>query len=315
VLKLDLKDFFPSVTFARVRGLLIAYGYSYPVATSLAVVMTEAERQPVEVEGETFHVPVGLRHCVQGAPTSPGLCNALVLRLDRRLAGLARKHRLAFTRYADDLTFSGDVSRDVVWRVRMRAETIIKEEGFALNPDKTHVQGQGGRQTVTGVVVNRVLGLSRQDRRRLRAALHQLGKTEGPDRAADAQRASHRGPEFLTSQLAPRARMSLRPADRGLPLEPGHFRLRIRQPLSLPLSSPSWLPSSPPCTNRGAAADKGPDQGINLGSWIVALQRGHRCPNSRRRPQAPRQNSTGRDKIGPSRTLQPALPISGQARG
>jgi len=91
VLKLDLKDFFPSVTFARVRGLLIAYGYSYPVATTLAVVMTEAERQPVEVDGTVFHVPVGERHCVQGAPTSPGICNALLLRLDHRLAGLAKK--------------------------------------------------------------------------------------------------------------------------------------------------------------------------------------------------------------------------------
>lgn len=92
VLKLDLKDFFPSITFARVRGMLIAYGYSYPVATTLAVLLTEAERHSVEVDGEVFHVPVGLRHCVQGAPTSPGLCNALVLRMDHRLAGAARKY-------------------------------------------------------------------------------------------------------------------------------------------------------------------------------------------------------------------------------
>jgi RNA-directed DNA polymerase len=105
VLKLDLRDFFPNVTFARVRGLLIAYGYSYPVATTLAVLLTEAERQPVEVDGQVFHVPVGLRHCIQGAPTSPGLCNALVLRLDHRLAGLAKKQALSYTRYADDLIF------------------------------------------------------------------------------------------------------------------------------------------------------------------------------------------------------------------
>jgi hypothetical protein len=52
LLRLDLKDFFPSVTFGRVRGLLVAYGYSYPVATTLAVLMTEAERQPVESEGK-----------------------------------------------------------------------------------------------------------------------------------------------------------------------------------------------------------------------------------------------------------------------
>ncbi len=108
VIKLDLKDCFPSIHFGRVRGLLISLGYGYPVATTLAVLMTEPPRQPVELNGKVVHVPVGPRVCVQGAPTSPGICNAILLRLDRRLAGLARKHGYAYTRYADDLTFSGD---------------------------------------------------------------------------------------------------------------------------------------------------------------------------------------------------------------
>ena len=174
VLKLDLQDFFPSITFARVRGLLIAYGYSFPVATTLSVLMTEAERQPVEVDGQVFHVPVGLRHCVQGAPTSPGICNALVLRLDHRLAGLARKHNLAYTRYADDLSFSGDLSRDTAQKLRQTVSRIIEEEGFKANLEKTRLMGQGTRQTVTGVVVNQTLGLSRQERRKLRAMKHRL---------------------------------------------------------------------------------------------------------------------------------------------
>jgi RNA-directed DNA polymerase len=92
VVHLDLQDFFPTVTFARVRGFLIACGYGYPVATTLAVLVTEAQRQPVEVNGEVFHVPVGQRHCVQGAPTSPGLCNALVAKCDGGLAGLAGEY-------------------------------------------------------------------------------------------------------------------------------------------------------------------------------------------------------------------------------
>ena len=183
LLKLDLKDFFPSVTFARVRGLLIAYGYSYSVATTLGVLMTEAERQPVEVDGNVFHVPVGERHCVQGAPTSPGICNALLLRLDHRLAGLAGKRGLVYTRYADDLTFSGDIDRNAANRVRSLASRIIEEEGFRVNTDKTRLMGQGNRQTVTGVVVNQVLGLSRQERRRLRAMAHQLrGDSSGEPR-------------------------------------------------------------------------------------------------------------------------------------
>lgn len=188
VLKLDLKDFFPSVTYARVRGLLIAYGYSYPVATTLAVLMTEAERQPVRVEDQMFYVPVGERHCVQGAPTSPSLCNALLLRLDRRLAGLARKHQLAFTRYADDLSFSGGMSRELAQRIRLTASRIIEEEGFQVNTEKTRLMGQGGRQRVTGIVVNKTLGLSREERRHLRAVAHRLvvkggAPTHGQDKA------------------------------------------------------------------------------------------------------------------------------------
>ncbi len=176
VLKLDLKDFFPSVTYGRVRGLLIALGYGYDVAATRAVLMTEAERQPVEVNGRVFHVPVGPRVCVQGAPTSPGLCNALVLRLDRRLGGLARKHGFAYTRYADDLTFSGDEPAKAEKLISLAAR-IVKEEGLALNEEKTRILRRGGRQVVAGVTVNEVLGLSRQERRRIRAMLHQAEKT------------------------------------------------------------------------------------------------------------------------------------------
>jgi len=183
ILKMDLRDFFPTVTFARVRGLLIAYGYGYPVACTLAVLMTEAERQPVEADGKVFHVPVGQRHCVQGAPTSPGLCNAMTLRLDRRLQGLARRHQLAYTRYADDLTFSGDMSRAQAHTMRQLIQRIVAEEGFEVNTEKTRLLGRGTRQTVTGVVVNEVLGLSRQERRRLRAALHRLGQEPESDAA------------------------------------------------------------------------------------------------------------------------------------
>lgn len=179
VLKLDLKDFFPSVTFARVRGLLIAYGYSYPVASILGVLMTEAERQPVEVEGDIFHVPVGDRHCVQGAPTSPGICNALLFRLDRRLVGLAKRRGVSYTRYADDLSFSGEVDRNAAHKLRCVVRGVVAEEGFALNAAKTRIMSRGSRQTVTGVVVNKNLGLSRQERRRLRAMAHQLSRGNG----------------------------------------------------------------------------------------------------------------------------------------
>ncbi|HEX7861116.1 MAG TPA: reverse transcriptase family protein [Verrucomicrobiae bacterium] len=176
LLRIDLQDFFPTVTFARVRGLLIAYGYGYRVATTLAVLITEAQRQPVDLDGVIYHLPVGPRHCVQGAPTSPGICNALLIRLDRRLAGLAKKRGLTYTRYADDLTFSGPVDLDTIHRFRCAATRLIQAEGFNINRDKTRVMPPSARQTVTGVTVNKTLGLSRQHRRKLRAALHQAQK-------------------------------------------------------------------------------------------------------------------------------------------
>lgn len=210
VLKLDLKDFFPTVTCARVRGLLIAYGYSYPVATTLAVVMTEAERQPVEVDGTIFHVPVGQRHCVQGAPTSPGICNALLLRLDHRLAGLAKKRGLVYTRYADDLTFSGEVDRTAAHKFRTLVNRIVSEEGFVVHPDKTRLMGQGNRQTVTGVVVNRTLGLSRQERRRLRATAHQLVRQNGGGDLGILQ-AKFQGKVAYLSMLNPQQALPFKP--------------------------------------------------------------------------------------------------------
>ena len=170
-MRLDLREFFPTVTAARVRGYLIALGYGYPVAATLAVLVTEPPRQPVEIDGTMFFVPVGPRTCVQGAPTSPGLCNAIVYKLDRRIAALARRAGFAYTRYADDITLSGD-DVDTAHRLRKRVERVIREEGFEVNTAKTRVTTSGGAQRVTGVTVNRVLGLSRKERRRIRAMLH-----------------------------------------------------------------------------------------------------------------------------------------------
>lgn len=173
VIRVDLKNFFPTVTFGRVRGYLIALGYGFPVATSLACLMTEAERQPVELDdGTLVHVPVTNRHCVQGAPTSPALCNALVMKLDRRITGLARKFGVNYTRYADDLTFSGPLDHKQAFGLTQAVRRIVEAEGFIMNADKTLLLSHARRQTVTGAVVNQTLGLSRQERRRLRAMLH-----------------------------------------------------------------------------------------------------------------------------------------------
>lgn len=173
VVKFDIRDCFPTLHYGRVRGLLIAMGYSYPVATSLALLMTEAPRQPVEIDGKIYHVPVGDRVCIQGAPTSPGLCNAIMKRLDQRLAKFALSAGYDYSRYADDLTFSGDDVKRVP-QLKKIVQEIVEAEGFVLNPAKTRLMRRGGCQCVTGVVVNDVAGLSRKDRRQMRAAFHQF---------------------------------------------------------------------------------------------------------------------------------------------
>ncbi|MCB9598812.1 MAG: RNA-directed DNA polymerase [Sandaracinus sp.] len=181
VINLDLKDFFPSVTFPRVRGLFRSFGYSPAVATILALLCTESPRRELSYDGRSYQVAVGARALPQGACTSPAISNLVARKLDRRLRGLAAKHGLAYTRYADDLTFSADADkRGELGMTLARLRHVIEDEGFALNPKKVRVQRKGGRQTVTGIVVNEPtkLGLPREEVRRLRAILH-AAKTTG----------------------------------------------------------------------------------------------------------------------------------------
>jgi hypothetical protein len=181
VVKMDIRGFFPTVTWRRVRGVFRKAGYREQIATLLALLCTEAPREVVEHDGKTYYVSLGPRCLPQGAPTSPALTNALCLRLDQRLTGLAKRFGWRYTRYADDLTLSlpaqhqGEPKLGALLGLVKR---IVEDEGFRLHPEKTRVARRGGRQTVTGLVVNgdgrpRV---PRRLRRQLRAAIHNLKK-------------------------------------------------------------------------------------------------------------------------------------------
>ncbi len=175
VVGLDLKDFFPSITFVRARGFLQAVGYSPAVATIIALLCTESPRQTVRYAGEELQVATGPPVLPQGACTSPALSNLVAFRLDVRLSGLANSHGWTYTRYADDLTFSrAEADRDqmVVRRLLGAVNRITYEEGFWVNPSKTRVQRPHCSQRVTGIVVNQRVGVPRQHVRRLRAILH-----------------------------------------------------------------------------------------------------------------------------------------------
>jgi retron-type reverse transcriptase len=178
VVNLDLEDFFPSVTFPRVRGLFESFGYSPAVATILALLTTESPRTPMDLDGKRYWVAAKDRALPQGACTSPAIANLVSRKLDRRLAGMSAKLGWAYTRYADDMTFSasGEHKKDV-GLLLARVRHIAGEEGFRLNAKKGRVQRSGGRQEVTGIVVNQKPGIAREEVRRLRAILHGAKKT------------------------------------------------------------------------------------------------------------------------------------------
>jgi len=191
LIKLDVKDFFPSVSWRRVKGVFRHAGYQEQISTLLALLCTEAPRQIIKQDGVTYYVALGDRALPQGAPTSPALSNIVCLNLDRRLTGLADKIGLRYSRYADDLTFSLPVSNQKSNTAKSDSDTkhnqligqllgsvnkILQEEGFALNNDKTRVIRTGNQHNVTGMVVNGsgVPRVSRQIKRMLRAAVHNL---------------------------------------------------------------------------------------------------------------------------------------------
>jgi retron-type reverse transcriptase len=188
VVNLDLEGFFPSIGFARVRHVFRRLGYSGAVATLLALLCTECPRKRIVYAGTPYFVATGPRGLPQGACTSPAVSNQVARKLDRRLAGLARKLGLTYTRYADDLTFSaGPGFRDKVGYLIARVRHIAADEGFAVNVKKTRVQRPESRQTVTGLVVNAAPAVRRDVVRRVRAILHRA-KAEG---LAAQNRAGH----------------------------------------------------------------------------------------------------------------------------
>jgi RNA-directed DNA polymerase len=200
VLNMDLENFFPSITFRRVRSVFVRLGYSPSAATILALLCTECPRKQVEYAGKPYFVATGPRGLPQGACTSPALSNQVARRLDKRLAGLARKLGLSYTRYADDLTFSGDEAlTSRVGYVMARVRHIAENEGFAVNEKKSRVLRRNAAQMVTGLVVNHQPTLSRVEIRRLRAILHRAAR-EGLDAQNREGRANFRA--WLQGKIA-----------------------------------------------------------------------------------------------------------------
>lgn len=205
VLRMDLKHFFPSVQPFRLNRLLMLAGYPEDVARMLTAICTavtpsailyNSSRHGSDTAAEHPGIDNYLRvlltqpHFPQGAPTSPCAANLIAYRLDSRLHGLAKAAGATYTRYADDLLFSGDGDfRRSVQRFHIHVSAIVLDEGFQVNHHKTRVMPKSVRQQAAGLVINQRPGIGRREFDLLKATLHncvRLGpqsqnKNEHPD--------------------------------------------------------------------------------------------------------------------------------------
>ena len=169
VFNLDLKDFFPSLNFGRVRGFFIKnnqFLLNKEVATVIAQIACYENELP------------------QGSPCSPVISNFIAHILDVRLVGLAKQYGCTYSRYADDLTFSTNRGKfpeqiagkfcDDKWLVGEELKKEIQRAGFEINPTKTRMQYRQSRQVVTGLIVNQKVNIRSEYYRNARAMCHSL---------------------------------------------------------------------------------------------------------------------------------------------
>lgn len=170
VLNIDLKDFFSSINFGRVRGMFMGkpYNLNPTVATVLAQICCHENKLP------------------QGAPSSPIVTNMICGKMDSQLQQLSKNHKCTYyTRYADDITFSTTLREfptDIACKTKESGEdklalgqdliSIITGNGFEINDRKVRFQTKNSRQEVTGLTVNKFPNVSRSYIRNIRAILH-----------------------------------------------------------------------------------------------------------------------------------------------
>lgn len=155
LLKMDLKDFFPSISKKRVYGFFRSIGYNENVALFFTDFCTHKNCLP------------------QGAPTSPYISNLICLKLDYRLDSLCKKRNLTYTRYADDISISGGKKTKYI---KKNVQEIIEDEGFFVNHEKTVIVYKNKRQKITGVVVNDKPSIPKEMYRKIRQDIYYIDK-------------------------------------------------------------------------------------------------------------------------------------------
>lgn len=156
VLKLDILHFFDSIRYSTVKDKVFPEEiYAEPLRILLTMLCYHKDALP------------------QGAPSSPAITNIILYEFDEQIGQWCQECGIAYTRYCDDMTFSGDFEpAEVVRFVRLE----LREMGFLLNEQKTRIQRPGQQQTVTGIVVNEKLSIPTDYRRKLRQELYYCRK-------------------------------------------------------------------------------------------------------------------------------------------
>jgi RNA-directed DNA polymerase len=183
VLRMDLRNFFPGIPAPRIHALFAMLGYPATVARLLTGLCTNAVPMKIARGGASSWLEakrLGVPHLPQGAPTSPALANLCALHLDLRLDALARGVDATYTRYADDIAFSGgEELRRSVGNFSGLVARIALEEGFEVHHRKTRAMFASHRQILTGIVVNAKANIPRGEFDRLKAILNNCAR-HGP---------------------------------------------------------------------------------------------------------------------------------------
>lgn len=172
VFNIDLKDFFDTITFPRVKKVLMLppfnlNGEREPLAYVIASLCCHPKNDKER--------PEVIHHCLpQGAPTSPILTNIICRKLDRHLAGLAHRFQAEYSRYADDISFSCyyNIFKTDSEFCKELVRIIEDEQGLTINKEKTRLQTSHQRQEVTGLVVNRKVNVTKRYVKKIRLWLH-----------------------------------------------------------------------------------------------------------------------------------------------
>ena len=196
VVRIDLQDFFPSIRRARVSAIFRTIGYPEQVAALLAGLCTnlapawvwQSPNLPPMHQLREAYWRYAEPHLPQGAPTSPAIANLCAYGLDCRLHGLAQAASARYTRYADDLAFSGEAEfARRAKRFLIHVAATVSEEGFRVHHRKTRIMRRSVRQHLAGIVVNERISVRRTDYDQLRAILTNC-RRHGP---ASQNRAGH----------------------------------------------------------------------------------------------------------------------------